>query len=450
MKKIYWQMTLLLTACFIFLFFDSVSVTAASAEKDTLQIEYLDVGQGDAALIQCDGHSLLIDGGSSASSSLIYSVLKERNINNLDYIIATHPDADHIGGLSGALNYAKVETCYSPVLEDDSEVFANLLKFAKRRGKDLTVPKAGSTFKLGSAKGIFIAPQKASDGSNNDSLVVRIIYGKTSFIFMGDAEGKEEAEIIRRWNYIKSDVIKVGHHGSSSSTSAELLEKVNPSYAIISVGKDNSYGHPTEETLERLKKANIEVYRTDLQGTIKIVSDGVKLTITTESKKQSNDITRAAVVDIPSNTTYVLNKSNKKFHEINCKSVNQMKESNREFTTKTAEQLVEEGYTPCGNCKPYVILVQENPNPAPAADIERSLPAAQEAPAIVAEPEPVPAPAPAPAAAITYVLNTNSKKFHYPTCKSVNQMKAQNRQDVSMSREEVMAAGYKSCGNCHP
>ena len=246
-----------------------------SNEEGRLDVYYIDVGQGDASLVVCDGHAMLIDGGHEKQSDKIYSFLKKKGIAHLDYIVATHPDNDHIGGLSGALNYATVDKALSPVESDDSEAFQNFLKYLERQNLTITVPKAGEQFTLGSAAVTVLGPVLKTGEDNNNSLVLRVVYGKRSFLFTGDAEKEEEASILDANEEVKSSVLKVGHHGSASSTSQAWLEAVHPSAAVISCGAKNEYGHPTEEVLKRLKETGMQVFRTDLQGDIQIyVEDG--------------------------------------------------------------------------------------------------------------------------------------------------------------------------------
>lgn len=251
-------------------------------EDTSFEIRFLDVGQADAALIRCDGKAMLIDGGNSEDSNLIYSVLKAQKIAHLDYIIATHAHEDHAGGLAGALNAATAGTVYSPVTSYDSKAFKNLLKYVSKQGLELTYPPVGEEISLGSAKVQFLGPQKDYDDTNNTSIIVRIVYGETSFLFTGDAETEAEHDIIDAGYDLYSTVLKVGHHGSETSTSYVFLREVMPKYAVISVGKDNSYGHPHENTLSRLRDAGVIVYRTDMQGDIICTSDGKTVSFAAE------------------------------------------------------------------------------------------------------------------------------------------------------------------------
>lgn len=407
----------------------SVNAAGTTSEKG-FWIKFIDVGQGDAALVQCDGKYMLIDGGPSDASSVIYTILKESGIDKIDYMVATHPDADHIGGLSGALNYAKVSKCYCPVTEHDTKTFNSLVKYLSKQNVAITVPKASDKFKLGSANITILGPIGETDDTNNSSIVLRVEYGKNSFIFMGDAEVEEETQIINKYKDISADVIKIGHHGSASSSSKELLSAVKPQYAIISVGKDNSYGHPVQTTLDKISDAKVKIYRTDLQGDITVTSDGKKISISTEKNVTEKEVKTKEIVDVPNGTTYVLNTSSKRFHMVDCKSVNQMKETNRAYSTESAETLVNQGYKPCGNCKPYETSDKQASNNKTVVDSKSN----QQNNSV----------------STSYVLNTNSKKFHKPSCGSVGDMSAKNRQDVSLTRDEIIAKGYAPCKRCNP
>jgi competence protein ComEC len=315
--------------------------------KETeLTVYFLDVGQADSALVTCGGASMLIDGGNADDSNYIYSFLKSHNINHLDYVVATHIHTDHIGGLAGALNYAQTGTAFSPVTEFDSKPFANFVKYLDKQGAAITVPKPGYTFGLGGAAVKIIGPIKPSDEPNNTSIVLKITFGATSFLFTGDAEREEEADILAAGYDLKSTVLKVGHHGSETSTTYPFLREIMPEYAVISCGRDNPYGHPHEATLSKLRDADAAVYRTDLQGLITAVSDGKTVRFTTEK-----NLTNPAVNKPPSaiEAYYIGNINSYKFHRPDCSGL--PAEKNR-LIFNTREAALSEGYDPCGICKP--------------------------------------------------------------------------------------------------
>ena len=255
--------------------YNGEGVETESIENSTFSILFIDVGQGDAALVECDGHYMLIDGGNKTSSSLIYTVLKDRKIECLDIIVGTHADEDHVGGLAGALNYARADVTLCPVQEYDSKAFEDFAEYATKNGNGIIVPTVGDTYTLGSAQ-IEILAVNSGENSNDTSIVLKIVYKETSFLFTGDAEIITEEKLVETAN-ISATVIKVSHHGADTSTSEEFLSAVSPNYAVISVGENNNYGHPAQNVLDRLKDNNIEVYRTDLQGDVLCVSNGTNV-----------------------------------------------------------------------------------------------------------------------------------------------------------------------------
>lgn len=347
---------------------NEVSKEGTQPQKSSLEVHFIDVGQADSALILCDGKAMLIDGGNTGDSSVLYTYLKKHNIKHLDYVIGTHAHEDHIGGIPGALNFATVGTAYSPVTNYDSKAFENFKKAVEKHKTSLIVPNVGTSFMLGSAKCRVLAVN-TTDDTNNSSIVLRITYGKTSFIFTGDAEREVEQAIINREGNLESTVLKVGHHGSETSSSYVWLREVMPEYAVISVGKDNSYGHPHDEVLSRLKDAGVKTFRTDLQGDIICTSDGK--TVTFKPSKNAN----INVFDPPSNnqsntskpdeskepnqsenngkeTKYILNTNSKKFHYPSCSSADTISDSNRKEFNGTRDELIKQGYSPCGRCDP--------------------------------------------------------------------------------------------------
>lgn len=208
--------------------------------ESSFAVHFIDVGQGDCALVLCDGQAMLIDGGEASQSSKVYAYLENHGIDHLEYIIASHAHSDHIGGLSGALNYATVDTALCPVTDYDSDTFRSFIKYLKKQDVSITVPQAGDIFYLGSTMVQVLDPQKDYDNANDISIVLKVVYGATSFLLTGDAERTAESDIIDAGYDLSATVLKVGHHGSDTSTSYPFLREIMPKYAVISVGKERA------------------------------------------------------------------------------------------------------------------------------------------------------------------------------------------------------------------
>lgn len=269
---------------FLALIFFSFVAVGCSIKIDTrldeelsgeLKVHFIDVGQADAILIEQDQQYMLIDAGNNNDSDLIVNYLKEQNVEKLQYLIGTHPHEDHIGGADAVINNFDIDQIFMPQVVNNTKTFKDVIAAIKDKKLTITTPNVGDSYKLGDAEWTILAPNsKEYEELNDYSIVVRLVFGNNSFIFMGDAEAKSEDEILEYYeNEIASDVLKVGHHGSSSSTSEEFLEAVNPRYAVISAGKDNQYGHPHDEIIARLEEKNIEILRTDESGTIIFSAD---------------------------------------------------------------------------------------------------------------------------------------------------------------------------------
>ena len=250
-------------------------------------VHFVDVGQGDGAIVVCDGKTLVIDGGTAENGAKMVEYLQNTlHVSKVDFVIGTHPHADHIGGLPDVIRACKVKKLYSPVDEFEAKTFETMKRAADDKKLKITVPQAGQSFSLGRAKVEFLAPLGIYDNVNDLSLVVRITYGQTAFLFTGDAERPSEYDMTDSGEDLSATVLKVGHHGSNTSTSYVFLRQVMPAYAIISCGKDNAYGHPHEEVLSRLADEGAAVSRTDECGTIVCRSNGAKVTVRTEKGKK--------------------------------------------------------------------------------------------------------------------------------------------------------------------
>lgn len=257
-------------------------ITGQPEGSGQLTVHFIDVGQADSILLECQGQTMLIDGGNVDDSSLVSSYLSAQGVSHLDYIVCTHAHEDHVGGLSGPLNTCTVGTVFAPVTEYSSKAFGNFVKYTQAQGLDITVPEVDMSFLLGDARVTVLGPREDYEETNDTSIVLRVDHGENSFLFTGDMETTAEKDLLEAGCDLDVDVLKVGHHGSSTSTGYVFLREIMPEYGVISCGTDNSYGHPHDEVTSRLYDADVTVYRTDEQGTVVAVSDGTEITFTTE------------------------------------------------------------------------------------------------------------------------------------------------------------------------
>ena len=249
---------------------------------DELVVHYLDVGQADAILVELPGdETMLIDAGEASSADKIISKVQSLGYEKLDYVIGTHPHADHIGGMARVISEFEVGLIYMPRVASTSKTYENLLETISNKNLKIKSGKTGvEVFNKENLQALMVAPNSdAYSGYNNYSIVLRLVYGNTAFLFTGDAEEKSEMEIT---GDVQADVLKLGHHGSETSSSEEFLARVKPKYAVISVGEDNKYNHPALETIKRVEKYTSNIYRTDKNGDITITSDGINIKVETE------------------------------------------------------------------------------------------------------------------------------------------------------------------------
>ncbi len=329
---------------------DAVSPPAAAAPgaAQPFEMHFIDVGQALSVLVECDGQFLLYDGGNVDDGSLVVSYLQKQGVEQLEYVFCSHAHEDHVGGLAAVMAKFPAGHAYSPVTESSTKCFNDFVKYTQQQGLQLEVPSVGTVWQLGSATVTLLGPVAQYDQTNNTSLVLRIDYGATSFLLTGDMESDAERDLVNSGANLKADVLQVGHHGSSTSTSYLFLNAVLPEMGVISCGVNNKYGHPHEETLSILRDAGVDVYRTDLQGTITIGSDGQNFTVGTEHfvpDSQLNPTDPAASSTVQQ--TYIGNVNSKKFHLPSCANLPAEK---NQILFSSYEEAVEAGYTPCASC----------------------------------------------------------------------------------------------------
>ena len=257
------------------------SVTENTIVTGNMRVTFLDVGQGDCVLVQTDDRSMLIDAGQNDQGVNIISYLKEQNVSNLDYFILTHPDADHIGGADNVLENIGVQTIIMPDIVNDTVTYQEVINDIESCETKVIYPTAGNKYTLGDAEFTILCPEEEfldDNDSNNASVGIKLVHGSNAFVLCGDAEGASEKAMVERFgSNLECDVLKCNHHGSNTATSDSFLKETNPTWAVISCGKDNKYGHPHSEVLEKLENDDIQVYRTDVMGTIVAESDGKEI-----------------------------------------------------------------------------------------------------------------------------------------------------------------------------
>lgn len=355
-----------------------------------LAVHFMDVGQGDCTLLISNGHAMLIDAGDDSQGTKVQKYLKEQGIEKLDYVMGTHPDADHIGGLDVILTKFDCETILFTDAVSDTVAYRNVMETVRYREYEITEPELGASFPLGSATFTVVGPAGVyEEGSNNYSIGLRVTFGENSFLFIGDAEEKAQMDMLQSGADLSCDVLKAGHHGSSDSANLRFLEAVGAEYAVISCGIGNDYGHPHAKTLRLFQELDMQVFRTDEQGTVTAVSDGSRITWSCAPSE-----TWQAGVYTGGNSS----------------------ESNKEYGTESAGAPSENTGEVTKSGKGAVVQPNEEAIPENAK----------------------------------YILNTNSYKFHRPECESVADMSRRNKKGSDLSREEIIALGYSPCSRCKP
>lgn len=348
--------------------------TLIEEKPSILSITYLDVGQGNSVFIECDDHYMLIDGGTSDQSSKIYSFLEKKDIEKLDFAVATNTKEENVGGLAAALKEYDCDMVLAPTNEAANEKYADFLKYTEKNEKSVTVPDVNDTYTLGDAKISVLACASKIDAAQ--SIILQIQHFDTKYLFASDVKTEEEGALYEQHGEaLKSDVLFIGNHGSSISSSDAFLDTVNPKIAILSVDGNDGRGLPESKVLDALHQRNIDLYRTDCNGDIKLVSDGKSINISTAKKTNLN-------------------------------------------------QLLTSGFIPTPTPEPTLTPI---PEPTPEPVVEEQKPIEQ-----------------------YYIINTNTGKFHYPTCRSIKRIKDKNKLEFTGTRDDVLVRGYSPCMICNP
>ena len=343
---------------------------AEAAPSGTLEVHMLDVQQGLAVFLRQGDHCMLYDGGGRDASSFVVAYLKRQGVTHLDYIVASHYDEDHISGLIGAMHVFGCDRILDSDYVSDTDIYKSFVRAAGTSGAEEIHPVPGTEYAFGDASFQVVGPDNYNAWTENDrSVAIRVVYGDNSILLCGDAQEEEEYAMADSDLELASDIYVVNHHGGATSSTNYFLNRVHPEYALLSCGKDNTYGHPREDVLDRLSAHQVKLYRTDKQGTVVAVCDGSTVAFSSEPTEDWTPggteyltVTAAGAAGASAGSrsmpaedagiTYVLNTRSMKFHYPNCSSVRKMKAKNRQDTTDSREEVMARGYSPCGNCKP--------------------------------------------------------------------------------------------------
>lgn len=380
-------------------------------EPGTVEVHFLDVGQGDSTLIKCGGAAMLIDAADGNKGTAIQNYLQHQGISKLDYLVLTHPDSDHIGAAPVIITKFEIGQVFMSNFEKDNKTFDKLTQALGYKSLKYETPEVGSTYRLGSAEFTILAPNREYSDPNNASIALLLQNGENRFLFTGDAEEQAEGDILENGQALQADVFQAGHHGAKTSNGREFIEEVDPEYVVISCAEGNSYGHPHAEVLNHLRDMDIKVFRTDEQGTVVAISDGSKITwncspseswLAGEPKGSSGDADAGKGAGKAPGDADADKGAGKASGDADADkgagkaSGKGEAEAKQDEGTGTKEEIMEE---------------------APQQDT------------------------------IMYILNVKTKKFHIPSC---SYLPTSNRLDSTQSREELINQGYDPCKKCYP
>lgn len=258
-------------------------------KEDTMQVHFLDVEQGLSIVVQLGDEVLIYDGGDRDTSSFVVSYIEDLGITEIDYMISSHYDSDHLAGLIGCLKSYDVKNVIGSNYEHNSKLYTSFMDAVKDEGLKMQHPEVGTKYAFGDAEITILAPKEITDDSNANSVAIKLSYGSSDFIFTGDADYGSEREMVASGIRLDCEVLSLAHHGSSTGNSSLFLEKTTPEFAVISCGKNNGYGHPHVEVVELLEAMEIDVFRSDVQGTVIASTDGVNITWSEEPCNDYSD-----------------------------------------------------------------------------------------------------------------------------------------------------------------
>ncbi len=398
--------------------------SSTDAESQFMEVHFIDVGQGDATLVKCGGFSMLIDAGDDSKGTTVQNYLKKQGVEKLDYLLLTHPDADHIGGAPVIITKFDIDTVFISNYEKDNKTYLKLIQALDDRQVFYSTPEVGDTYMLGGAEFTILAPNGTYEEPNNASIALLLQNGDNRFLFTGDAEEKAEEDILEHNTEIRADVYKVGHHGANTSSTEAFLEKVQPEFAVISCAEGNVYGHPHAQTLNTLRSMGVKVFRTDEQGSIVAESDG---------------------------TEVVWNCAPSETWQAGEPTQNSQPENEAAQKPTSANEKAQEAAPAKEEAQASTPVNEKAQTPAPAKEeAQASTPAKEEAqvPSVNEQPqvaEPVEeVPAQTENVSVEVHVTKTGKKYHSAGCQYLS------KSDIPISLEEAKSQGYEPCSKCNP
>lgn len=403
-------------------------VTASAEEaplQETMTVHFIDVGQGLAIMAQTGDEVLVYDGGDKEASSYFISYLMQNGVDDIDYMVSSHYDSDHLSGLIGALNVFDVDTVIASDYEHGTQLYDSFYDTLEKQGKSVIYPEVGEQFEFGEGSFTVLSPSEITDDSNNNSVAIRLDYGDVSFIFTGDAESEEEEGMIASGIDLDCDVLSAGHHGSASSSSWDFVEAALPEYVVFSCGLDNSYGHPDPDTVEKFESIEAQIFRTDEQGNIIATTDGTSITWNTA----------------PSNTELMYSTASLNIREepnTNCAVLGQFAVGDEVSVLAADEGWATIVYNDAAAYVSLSYLSEEKPVLETAA--------AAQAPEPIQTPqvtEPVQTPQTQPVGQMVWLSATGSKYHSINNCGNMNPAKARQ-----VTESDAIAQGFGKCKKC--
>lgn len=412
-----------------------------STDGLSLTMDVIDVGQGLSLLFESDGQYLLYDGGDRDYSSKVVSFLKRKDVQSLEYIIVSHYDADHLNGVIGTLNVFDVKHVIGPDYSTDTRSYQSFMDILSKKNLKKISPSVGKTYMFGNASFTVLAPNQSVYGDENDySVSIRIDCGDQSIMVTGDATASSESEMLANGQDLDSEILVVGHHGSEGSTSEAFFDKVSPAMAVISCGKDNIYLHPSQLVMELLEGKQIPVYRTDKQGNLEFILDGKNIQCSAEP---SGDYSYGIAEDVPSEGT----NGPVEMYATSSVNIRNGKSTESEVIGQLA---VGEGITVTGVDGDWAeVAYQRTAAYAAAAYLSNTKPDNAQGTGNGSNFDTYDN-AEQQNTSAEYVLNMNTRKFHYPSCSSVKKIAPHNYATSNKSRDTLIAQGYSPCGRCNP